>query len=150
MNQEAIKNFIEDLLKKTTIEFDSVECEETPEQLVFQIHAQDSATLIGTRGETVRALNHIARRAFESNDEQIRFLIDINGYRTQKIEELKTTARTLAERARSLKYNVEMTPMSSYERMIVHSALADEPNIATESQGEGRDRRVVISFVASN
>jgi len=147
MTQETIKNFIETLLNKAEITFDSVDIEDTTEQVVFQIRSQESARLIGNRGETIRALNHIVKRSFENKDEDLRFLIDVNGYRTKKIEELKQTAKLLAERARSLKYNVEMTPMSAYERMIVHSALGEEPNIATESHGEGRDRRVVIRYV---
>lgn len=147
MNQENIKTFIETLLNKISVPFDSVEVEESPEQTVFQIKTQESAKLIGSRGDTIRAFNHIVRKAFEKEEEKPRFLIDVNGYRTKKIEDLKQTAKLLADRARSLKYNVEMTPMSSYERMIVHAALADEPHIETESHGEGRDRRVVIRYV---
>ena len=145
MTQEAIKTFIETLLTKAEIPFDSVEVETSTEQTVFQIQTPESAKLIGSRGDTIRALNHIAKKAF-SGEDQPPFLVDVNGYRTKKIEDLKQTARLLADRARSLKYNVEMTPMSSYERMIVHAALAEEPNIATESHGEGRDRRVVIRY----
>lgn len=146
MNKEAIKNFIEEILKKAGIAFDSVSLEESDEQTVFQIQSTESAKLIGGRGDTIRALNHIVKRAFENKEENFRFLIDVNGYRLKKINDLKETAILLAERARSLKYNVEMLPMSGYERMIVHSALADEPNIKTESHGEGRDRRVVICY----
>ena len=147
MNQEAIKNFIKELLDKLKITFDSVVIEENEEQLVFQIHTQESAKLIGSRGDSIRALNHIVKKAFENSKDRVHFLIDVNGYRMKKINDLKESAKILAERARSLKYNVEMNPMSGYERMIVHSALADEPNIRTESHGEGRDRRVVISYV---
>lgn len=146
MTQEEIKTFIETLLTKAGITFDSIDIEDSSGQLVFQIRTQESAKLIGSRGDTIRALNHVAKKAFEK-DEDNRFMIDVNGYRTKKIEDLKQTAKLLAERARSLKYNVEMTPMSSYERMIVHAALTDEPNIETESHGEGRDRRVVIRYV---
>lgn len=145
MSSEKIKTFIETLLTKLQVPFDSVAIEGDDEQIVFQITSSDSARLIGSRGDTIRALNHIVKKAFDSED--MRFFIDVNGYRTKKIDDLKQTARLLAERARSLKYNVEMTPMSSYERMIVHAALAEEPNIATESHGEGRDRRVVIRYV---
>ncbi|PCI28836.1 hypothetical protein COB52_03125 [Candidatus Kaiserbacteria bacterium] len=147
MSQEKIKNFIETILTKLDIEFDSVDIENNSEQVVFQIKTNESARLIGTRGDTIRALNYVIKNAFRDSGEDLRFLVDVNGYRTKKIEELKQTAKLLAERARSLKYNVEMTPMSSYERMIVHSALTDEPNIKTESQGQGRDRRVVICFI---
>jgi len=145
MTQTTIKNFITTLLTKADVSFDSVDIEETSDQVVFQIHTTEGQKLIGNRGDVIRALNHITKRAFES-EESPHFLIDVNGYRSKKIEDLRQTARLLAERARSLKYNIEMTPMSSYERMIVHAALAEEPNIVTESHGEGRDRRVVIRY----
>jgi len=147
MNYETVKNFIEELLKKADIAYDSITAEENDEQVIFQISTNESAHLIGSRGDVIRALNYIVKKVFENKDEKMRILIDVNGYRTKKIDELKQTAKLLAERARSLKYNVEMTPMSAYERMIVHSALAEESNIATESHGEGRDRRVVIRYV---
>lgn len=149
MTQETIKNFIETLLTKADVAFDSITLDDIDGQTVFQINSEDSAKIIGSRGDTIRALNHIVKRAFEDAEEDTRFIIDVNGYRTKKIQELKKTAKLLAERARSLKYSVEMTPMSSYERMLVHAALADEPNIATESHGEGRDRRVVIKYQES-
>ncbi|PJF38748.1 MAG: hypothetical protein CUN54_10175, partial [Phototrophicales bacterium] len=126
---------------------ESIEIEERPGQIVFQITSNDSGTLIGSRGDTIRAINHIARRVFESDDDRDKFFVDVNGYRMNKIKEIEDAAKLLAERARSLKYNVEMNPMSAYERMIVHTVLKDEPHIRTESRGEGRDRRVVICFV---
>ena len=145
MTHNDIQSFIEELLKKTDVAFESVTLEEIDDQTIFQIKTSESAKLIGSRGDTIKALNHIVRRAFEESD--MRFTIDVNGYHTTKIESLKQTAKMLAERARSLKYNVEMTPMSAYDRMIVHSALSTEPHIVTESHGEGRDRRVVIRYV---
>tara|TARA_B100000745_G_scaffold300609_2_gene255977 strand:+ start:9065 stop:9514 length:450 start_codon:yes stop_codon:yes gene_type:complete len=146
MKQEVIKNFIEQLLTKLSISYESVVCEKNGDQTIFQITTKESAVLIGSRGDTIRALNHIVKKTFDTTEENIRFIVDVNGYRTKKINDLKDTAKLLAERARSLKYNVEMTPMSAYERMIVHSALAEEPHIRTESHGEGRERRVVICF----
>ena len=145
MTNNEIQTFIQTLLQKLSVSYESVDVERSGEQIVFQIKTEESGKLIGARGETIRALNHITRKAFDG-EEAPGFIVDVNGYRREKIDSLKQTAKLLAERARSLKYNVEMTPMSSYERMIVHSALTDEPNIATESYGEGRDRRVVIKY----
>ena len=143
---DTITTFITTLLTKAGADFERVSCEESGERTVFQIHTPQSKTLIGARGETIRAIDHIVKKAFE--DRELQFIVDVNGYRMKKINDLTQTATMLAERARSLKYNVEMTPMSAYERMLVHSALADEKNIETESYGEGRDRRVVIRYVA--
>ena len=144
MTHDDVKTFLETLLNKAGVAFDSIEVSDSSGQLVFQIHTQESAKLIGSRGDTLRALNHIVKKVHEGENNH--FLVDVNEYRTKKIEDLRQTAKMLAERARSLKYSVEMTPMSSYERMIVHAALTDEPHITTESHGEGRDRRVVIKY----
>jgi len=76
------------------------------------------------------------------------FLVDINDYRTKQIKDLQTKALMMAERARSFQYDVELSPMSSYERLIIHTTLQDAPNVKTESQGEGRSRRVVIKYSA--
>ena len=76
------------------------------------------------------------------------FLIDINEQRTRQIKDIQTKALMMAERARSFQYDVELTPMSAYERLIVHTTLQDAPNVKTESQGEGRGRRVVIKYSA--
>jgi predicted RNA-binding protein Jag len=53
-----------------------------------------------------------------------------------------------AEEARNLKTDVTMEPMSSYDRMVVHSTLAGQADISTESVGEGRDRKVMVKYLA--
>ena len=146
MTHENIKNFIETLLKKTTLPFETVNIDERAGQTVFQIQTSTPSLFVGGRGEVVRALNHLVKRAFSSDEEDTRFLIDVNGSQTKKIDELKQTAKLLAERARSLKYNVEMTPMSSYERMIVHALFSEDPDVMTVSEGEGPHRHVVIKY----
>ena len=72
------------------------------------------------------------------------FLVDIDEYRTKHIKELQSKAKMMAERARSFQYDVELSPMTAYERLIVHTALQNEPNVRTESQGEGEARQLVI------
>ncbi len=76
------------------------------------------------------------------------FLIDVNDFRTKQIKDIETKALMMAERARSFQYDVELTPMSAYERLIVHTTLQNAPNVKTESLGEGRGRRVVIKYAA--
>ncbi len=135
-------------------------------QIVYSIEAGEAGrALIGQYGDTVYALDLVVKKIVEkktagstetpaphvNKDSRAReplFLIDVNGYRTQKIKDLQSKALMMAERARSLQYDVELTPMSAYERLIVHTTLQDAPNIKTESQGEGRDRRVVIKYSA--
>ena len=79
----------------------------------------------------------------------IKFFIDINGYFENNNKELQMKAKIMAERARSFKTNMELEPMTPYERMIVHSALEDFSDIKTESVGFGKGRKVVIKYVES-
>ncbi len=79
--------------------------------------------------------------------EPVKFFIDINGYLESGVKDLEIRAKIMAERARSLKTNIEMEPMSAYQRMIVHSVLGSFSNVKTESSGYGKDRKVVIKYV---
>jgi spoIIIJ-associated protein len=104
--------------------------------------------LIGDKGETFYALSHIIRKMVtKGQEDKAEFSIDVNDYRQSLIEKLKLKAKMLANRARDMKANIEMDPMSSYERLIIHGVLTDEPNIKTESVGEGKERRVVIKYI---
>jgi spoIIIJ-associated protein len=131
-------------------------------QTVYSIEAGEAVKgLIGQYGDTVHALDLLVKKIIEKksgstapvqpgevHSREPMFLVDVNGYRTQKILDLQAKALMMAERARSLQYDVELSPMSAYERLIVHTTLQDAPNVKTESQGEGRNRRVVIKYAA--
>lgn len=108
----------------------------------------DSAILIGERGARLMALNHLIKRmvekALENNAPS--FTIDVNDYQKKRIDDIRAKAQMLAERARYFKSSVEMDPMSSYERMIVHAEFTDTPDIETTSKGQGKDRHVIIKY----
>lgn len=126
----------------------SVDFIEYPENLFFTVRAKDGEMLIGEDGERLRALNHVIHkitdRLFPETRETLKFLVDINDYQKQKIEELKDLARLSAQRVRYFKKEIEMQPMSSYERRIIHATLTEYPDIITQSTGVGQERRVVI------
>lgn len=127
-------------------------------QTVYSIEGvKEPRDLIGVHGDTIHAIDHLVKKiiekkvaAAEGEKDMPLFLIDIDEYRSRQIRDLQTKAKMMAERARSFQYDVELSPMSAYERLIVHTALQDEPNVVTESQGEGRNRRVVIKYAAGN
>src|SRR6187549_3321013 len=133
------------------VAYDSVEETEdlVTTKKLFIIKTPESGLLIGDNGEVFNSLSHLIRRiASKGLDEAADFSIDVNDYRASMMEKLKMTAGILANRARDMKVDVEMDPMSSYERLIVHGSLSGQPNIKTESIGEGRDRRLIIRYVA--
>lgn len=145
---QIIKNFLEQL----GVEIDSVEEGESDlgESTRYVINSPEAALLIGNRGETLRALSHLLKKTIDKNlseeEREPHFFIDVGDYQNQRIQEIKNKAIIMAERARFFKKDVEMPPMTAYERMIVHSAFNDFPDIETESSGEGRDRFVVIKY----
>lgn len=116
-------------------------------QHILEVETDEGNVLVGRGGEVVQALNYILKKIAEKEGSSTEFSVDVNGFRLHKIEELEQHAKLLAERARSLKYDVEMPPMTAYERLIVHTILQNEKDVKTESQGEGHDRRLVIKYV---
>lgn len=150
MDDIKIKKIIEDIVVSLGVRFDGIEIKEDPitQKKIFVIKSTDSGLLIGDKGETFYALSHLIRKiSMKGFEDKADFSIDINDYRESLVENLKLKAKILANRARDMKANIEMDPMSSYERLIVHGILTDEPNIKTESTGEGRERRIIIKYI---
>lgn len=159
MNEAAIEGIVRDMLASLGFPDTPVSHEVIAGQTVFTILAQgdDARTLIGPHGDAVHALDHLVKKILESKspvgeaegeERAPLFLVDVDGYRARQIKDLQAKAVMMAERARSFQYDVELSPMSAYERLIVHTTLQGAPNVRTESQGEGRSRRVVIKYQA--
>ncbi|MEY4747285.1 MAG: single-stranded nucleic acid binding spoIIIJ-associated protein [Candidatus Parcubacteria bacterium] len=154
-----VETIVRELLDAAGVAYSGVEKSVLAGQEIYAIKAEDAArALIGGHGDTVHALDLLVKKIYEkrhpaeAGDEEDRgpmFLIDVNDYRTKQIKDLQTKALMMAERARSFQYDVELSPMSSYERLIIHTTLQNAPNVKTESQGEGRNRRVVIKYSAA-
>lgn len=148
--ESLVLETIREILTILAVPFTDITKEEIAGQTVFTIHTDDARVLIGPHGDTIHALDMLVKKVVEKKigSEEHHFLVDVNGYRAQKIRELEQKAKMMAERARSFQYDVELEPMSAYERLIVHTVLQGEEHIRTESQGEGRGRRIVIKYAA--
>lgn len=152
MNQDQIKKIIEDIFTHTSCTISKCEFSSEGGMLWCMIDTPDSRFLIGRDGETLRSLNHLVRKMIEKNsseEEVAKVFIDINGYQKKRFDSLKTIAHMMAERARYFKSNIEIDPMPAYERRIVHMFLEGAPDIKTESEGSGANRRVVIKYVVA-
>ena len=147
---QEMENIVRETIEKLGCAYDSVEVIEGPAHPVVLVTTSDSKALIGTKGETLRALNFLVQKMAEKRGLEARFMVDVNRYQLRRIEELQNQARILAERARVFQHDVEMPPLSAYERMIVHSTLSEDPDLITESSGEGKFRRVVIKWKSGN
>ncbi len=142
-----LKSFAAELFDKLGVEVDSIEVL-TGHRTVVKVSSPESEKLIGPNGDHLRALNAVARRMIEAKHgvEAASFLIDINSYHENQMETVRGQARMLAQRARLFKHDVEMPPLSAYERLVVHELFADDPEIKTESAGEGKFRHIVLKY----
>jgi spoIIIJ-associated protein len=147
MDDTALKNLVSSLFGSLGIPVEGISVT-SGHRTVVAISSKESKDLIGPHGEHLRALNTIARRLAESKigEEAATFLLDVNGYYEEKMEAVRANARMLAQRARLFKHDVEMSPMSPYERLVVHELFSEDPEIQTESQGEGKFRHIVLKY----
>ncbi|HEV8677721.1 MAG TPA: R3H domain-containing nucleic acid-binding protein [Candidatus Paceibacterota bacterium] len=150
MQPGELKQFVSDLLSLLDVSVDGIEVT-TGHRTVVAVSSPDSARLIGQDGDHLRALNSIARRLAEAKhgEDAASFLIDVNGFHEAQMERVRDNARLLAQRTRLFKHDVEMGPMSAYERLVVHELFAEDPEITTESQGEGKFRHIVLKHKAA-
>lgn len=151
MDTEKIKKIIEELLRTMGIpEFEVVISPQGGENPKFLITTPHSGLLIGNGGEHLEAFVYLVRKIVVNGSADKtaspKFFIDVNNYQEENLSHIKDKALVIAERVRSFKTSIEMEPMTSYERMIVHSLFTDTKDIKTESAGLGRDRRVVIKY----
>jgi spoIIIJ-associated protein len=148
MDEIALQACIKEFVEKLGITIESVESIPVAAHQMFNIHTPDSKQLIGPHGEHLRALNYLVRKYVEKNpaNKELRFMIDVNGYQYKNIRELEQKATLLAERVRTFKSSADMTPMSAYERMIIHSMFSEDAHIVTESEGEGPTRHIVLRY----
>jgi spoIIIJ-associated protein len=113
--------------------------------LTLEISGEGVSNLIGPRGETLNALQYIARLiASRELQHWITFFLDVDGYRERRAKELQDLAHRMAERVAMSKQPLALEPMPAHERRIMHIALRDHPLAATESVGQGEHRRVTI------
>lgn len=154
METAFIQKTIEDILSKLSVDATFVGIKEihNGEIVKFSIKTNEPYLLIGNEGRVLMALNHLVKKTFECQAEKqnfkpLNFIVDINDYQEQRIEDIKNKARMMAERARFFKNNVELPAMNPYERMLVHSFFTNTTDIETESTGSGLQRRVVIKYI---
>lgn len=113
--------------------------------VALNIKGEDLGILIGRRGQTLAALQYIVRLLVGRQVKTwVPIVIDVEGYKQRRYEALESFARQMAERVKAKGAPFTLEPMPPYERRIVHMALANHPDVITESIGQGESRKVVI------
>ncbi len=108
----------------------------------------DLGYLIGRRGDTLDAIQHLANYTINRDVEgHIRINVDAESYRQKREDSLRRYARKKAQQVLKARRRTTLEPMNAYERHVIHAALQDMENITTHSTGVEPNRRVVIEYV---
>ena len=118
---------------------------ESQEPVYLHINSDDSALLIGKRGESLRALENLINNLYRQSELAEGYVgIDIAGYKKERLEKVQALAQETADKVISSGLAHHLNPMNSFERRAVHTLLAETPELITESEGEGPTRHIVI------
>ena len=147
-----VENFLRPLLKAAGLSLDFKigngsgmdPAFERPDLLV-DFGGRDLDILLANKGELLLALEHITLEALRARpEEHSRVLFDANDYRIMRVEELRLSAETAAEKVKKTGVPFKFSPMTSRERRIVHLALRNDAGVKTESESLTPHRHVVV------
>jgi len=111
----------------------------------FNIKGDDLGILIGRRGQTLASLEYITKIIVVGQLKAwLPLTVDVAGYKKRRRDSLQRLTLYLADQVKSRRRAITMEPMPADERRIVHLTLADNPDVTTQSIGEGESRKVVI------
>ena len=147
-NEEKIEQFIKGLLEN--MDSPAVPHAWQTEEGTYRVDltGEGLGFLIGRRGETLDAIQHLANYAVNRNVEgHIRINVDAESYRQKREDSLRRYARKKAQQVLKARRRTTLEPMNAYERHVIHAALQEMDNITTHSTGTEPNRRVVIEYV---
>ncbi|EOC99428.1 RNA-binding cell elongation regulator Jag/EloR [Caldisalinibacter kiritimatiensis] len=144
---EMANNFLEILFAKMEIkaDFQITRKDKDLNIEIENVDERDKGIIIGKRGKTLDALQYLVSLVVNKDREKyVRIILDIENYRHKREQTLIRLAKKMAAKSKALNKKIKLEPMNPYERRIIHSALQNDPNILTHSEGEEPFRRVVI------
>lgn len=141
-----VKEIISQIFEIMSDESNYTVCAEQ-DKVVLKIDSGNSAHLIGYKGKTLNALQSTINSILQKEDsDYAKVFVEVNNYKDKKEERLKALARKMAANVVKYKKDIRLEPMSAYERMVIHTELASNDKVYTESYGEEPRRRLVIKY----
>jgi len=142
---QQAQSFLNDVFSNCKLDL-SAEVAEAAEGCLLELDGEDASLLRSEGGELLSALEHLLNQAFgRALPLGERIICDVQNYRATREAELRAMARHAAERVRTTQSAFTFGPMNSNERRVIHLSLAEEPDLHTESIGEGNARRLKVS-----
>jgi spoIIIJ-associated protein len=147
---ERVRVLLERIVEELELDA-SVSVEESEGEIHAEVEGDDVGLLIGRHGQTIDAVQLLCyQAAFRGRQDRKRVSVDAAGYRRRQGESLRRRADMAAEDAVRHRQAVEMDPMTSNERRVVHEYLRDRPEIETYSEGDEPNRYVVVAPLVSD
>lgn len=144
ISQQAVRLLREILVNMSVLA--QVEMFKRPGEVILNVNGENLGKLIGRHGQTLNALQYLVNLAIRrANEEPVRVIVDVAGYRKRREENLKRLALMTAERVRRKGRKEILNPMSPSERRIIHLTLQNSKEVMTYSEGEDPYRRVIVS-----
>ena len=150
--QNMVQDYLEDFIRKTltNMEF-SVETVSYIQdgRIYCNVNTDNNSILIGKNGVILRALNFIAKNAVQHQfKKRIEISIDINGYKENRYKKVSSMAKRIGKQVLRSKVAAKLDPLPADERKVIHQVISDmDRHLKTESQGEGKNRFITISYV---
>ena len=143
---EQAEGFVNEVFRAAGFDLTAT-VKETAHGTVLNLKGDDSSLLLSEGGEVLDAMQHLVNQAFGRQlEEGSRFICDVENFRATREAELHAMANHAANRVRKTGLAFTFGPMNSNERRVIHLVLAEEEDIATESVGDGPNRRLKVSL----
>ena len=143
--QNEVRQFVADVTAAMGLDVNVVAERLDDGGLRVDVQGEDGTTLLQRKGEALDALQHIVNTAFRHEGDSQRIVVDCQNFRRGKDLELQQMAKFLIEKVKSTKTPQELGPLNSYARRVVHMEVSLDPEVTSESQGDGQMKTVIIA-----
>ena len=145
--EEKIETFVKGLLEHMGSDAVPHAMKTGDDSYLVDLVGADLGILIGRRGETLDAIQHLTNYAVNrGQNKRARINVDAENYRTKREESLQRLAVKVAGKVVRYRRNITLEPMNAYERHVIHAALQDHPDVTTFSTGTEPNRRIVVAY----
>ena len=145
--EERIEQFIKGLLEHMGSDAVPHAMKNADDSYSVDLVGENLGILIGRRGETLDAIQHLANYAVNRGAaKRARINVDAENYRLKREDSLRQLANKMAAKAVKYRRNFTLEPMNAYERHVIHAALQDYPDVTTYSTGTEPNRRIVVAY----
>ncbi|MGF1504509.1 MAG: KH domain-containing protein [Chloroflexi bacterium] len=143
--REVIGGIVDRMGYRANVHIDAENIDDPESPWVLDVRGADLGSLIGKKGETLEALQYLARLIVSRQlQRRVDIIIDVEGYKARREASLRKLAERMARQATRMGRTVTLEPMPPNERRIIHMALRNHNEVSTESVGSGNKRRVTI------